>query len=120
MEDYYAIPVSNTVVERLFPSSKNTISDRRTELDAERVNKLLFLQKKLLMLKSFHKTPENEVVDIQLKRKTAEPSSSTSFQDQEQMMTVVTKKIKLVEQDNIVICDDDGEEDKENDSTDLF
>ncbi len=38
-------------------------------------------------------------------------------------MTVVTKKIKRVEQDNIVVCDSDSEEsegNKENDEADFF
>jgi len=123
VQDYYAIPASNTIVERLFSSSKNTISDRRTRLSTEKVNKLLFLQKNLLILKSFDKQAVNEVVDVQLKRKTAEPSSSTSSQNEEQVMTVVTKKIKRVEQDNIVVCDSDNEEsegNKENDEADFF
>jgi hypothetical protein len=121
VQDYFAVPASNTIVERLFSSSKNTVSDKRTRLGAEKINKILFLQKNLLKLKSFDKTPVNEVIDIQLKRKTAEPSSSsTSFQDQEQMVAAASKKIKLVEQDNIVICDDDSEENEENDGIDCF
>jgi hypothetical protein len=45
-------------------------------------------------VKSFDETIVNEIVDVQLKRKTADPSSSsTSFQDQEQMMTAVAKKV---------------------------
>ena len=100
---YYAIPASNTIVERLFSCSKNTVTDKRTRLDTEKINKLLFLQKNLSMLKSFDKTSVIEVVDTQLKRKTAESSSSTatSIEDQEQMTTVIQKKIKLVEQDDI-------------------
>jgi hypothetical protein len=38
-------------------------------------------------------------------------------------MTVVKKKIKRVEQDNIVVCDSDSEEsegNKENDEADFF
>ena len=72
-------------------------------------------------MKSFDKPAVNEVVDVQLKRKRAGPSSSsTSFQNEEQVMTVVAKKIKVVEQDNSVICDSDSEEDKENDEDDFF
>ncbi len=64
-----------------------------------------------MILKSFDKTTVNEIVDVQLKSKTAEPSSSsTSFQGQEQMITAVAKKIKEVAQDTIVICDDNSEE----------
>jgi hypothetical protein len=113
VHDYYAIPQSNIIVERLFSSSKNTISARRTRLGAEKVNKLLFLQKNLLVLKSFDKTTVNEVVDMQLKRKTTEPSSSsTSLQNEEQVVIVVRKKIKVVEQDS--------EENKENDEDEFF
>jgi hypothetical protein len=35
-------------------------------------------------------------------------------------VTVVRKKIKVVEQDNSVICDSDSEENKENDEDDCF
>ncbi|CAF3571137.1 unnamed protein product [Rotaria socialis] len=46
VQDFYAIPASNTTVERLFSSSKNTITDKGTRLGTEKINKLLFLQKK--------------------------------------------------------------------------
>jgi hypothetical protein len=36
------------------------------------------------------------------------------------MTTAVSKKIKLVESDDIVIFDDDSEEDKENDKFNYF
>jgi hypothetical protein len=54
VRELYAIPASNTIVERLFSSSKNTVTDRRTRLSAEKVNKLLFLQKNLFTLKQIH------------------------------------------------------------------
>ena len=41
----YAIPASNTVVERLFSMSKNTINEKRTNLVSEKINQLLFLKK---------------------------------------------------------------------------
>ena len=43
VKDFYTITSSNTVVERLFSTSKNNISDKRTSLNAQKVNKLLFL-----------------------------------------------------------------------------
>ena len=52
VRDLYAIPASNTIVERLFSSSKNTVTDRRTNLAAEKINKLLFLQKKSCFLET--------------------------------------------------------------------
>jgi hypothetical protein len=45
IQDFYAIPASHTIVERLFAFSKRTITDKRTSRDAEKVNQLLFLKK---------------------------------------------------------------------------
>ncbi|CAF1398655.1 unnamed protein product, partial [Didymodactylos carnosus] len=63
VRDLYAIPASNTIVERLFSSSENTVTDQRTSLAANKLNKLLFLQKNLFILKQiekdkFRKNPE--------------------------------------------------------------
>lgn len=43
--DLFAIPAANTSIERLFSASKNTVTERRTRLGADKLNKLLFLQK---------------------------------------------------------------------------
>ncbi|CAF2512166.1 unnamed protein product [Rotaria sp. Silwood2] len=122
VQKFYAIPASNTSAERLFSSSKSTISDRRTRLGTEKVNKLLFLQKNLQVLKKLDATTLNVALEVQVKRKTTEPSSSSiSIQNQEQLMaTAATKKFQMVEQDNIFICDDDIEEDKKKDEIDSF
>ena len=45
------IPASNTSVERLFPTCKNTITDKRTKLGGEKLNKIMFLQKNMNILK---------------------------------------------------------------------
>ncbi len=78
----------------------------------------LVLKKNLSVLKSFDKISVNEVVDIPLKRKTAESSSSTPVQNQERMIPVVAKKSKLVEDEeyNIAISGDNSEENDELDS----
>jgi hypothetical protein len=56
--DILAIPASNTSVERLFSSCKNTITDKRTKLGADKLNKLMFLQKNMNILKEkFGPTP---------------------------------------------------------------
>lgn len=52
--DIYSIPALNTTVERLFYSAANTITDRRTTLNPEKVNELLFSKKNLLLLKECH------------------------------------------------------------------
>ena len=46
-----AIPASNTSFERLFSTCKNTITDKRTKLGGEKLNKIMFLQKKMNILK---------------------------------------------------------------------
>ncbi|CAF4924712.1 unnamed protein product [Rotaria socialis] len=68
VRDLFAIPASNTTVERLFSSSKNTVTDRRTSLSGKRGNELLFLQKNLLSLQRIDKDASIRNKE-QLKRK---------------------------------------------------
>ena len=42
-----SIPATNTSVERLFSHSGNTVTNRRTRLDADKVNNLLFIKRNL-------------------------------------------------------------------------
>lgn len=49
--DVLAIPASNTSVERLFSSCKNTVTDKRTKLGAEKLNKLMFLKHNMHLAK---------------------------------------------------------------------
>jgi len=121
VQDLYAVPASNTTVERLFSSSKTTVTDKRTRLDAEKINKLLFLQKNLVLLKSFDENQINEVHTIETKRRIGGQLSSTiSCRNEEEPVTTTTKKFKVDDEDDIVFCNDDCEEDKENDETDFF
>ncbi|CAF1443450.1 unnamed protein product [Didymodactylos carnosus] len=57
------IPASNTSVERLFSSTKITVSDRRTRLGAEKIDKLMFLKKNLIPLKDMFdsKSPSSKI-----------------------------------------------------------
>lgn len=55
VKSIYCVPASNTTVERLFSAAGNTITDRRSNLDSERVNKILFLNKNLLQLKAIER-----------------------------------------------------------------
>jgi hypothetical protein len=45
------IPATNTAAERLFSASGKTITNTRTRLSAEKVDKLMFIKKNLSMLK---------------------------------------------------------------------
>ncbi|CAF4791876.1 unnamed protein product [Rotaria socialis] len=68
VRDLFAIPASNTTVERLFSSSKNTVTDRQTSLSGKKGNELLFLQKNLLSLQRIDKDASIKNKE-QLKRK---------------------------------------------------
>ncbi|CAF3679222.1 unnamed protein product [Rotaria socialis] len=46
------IPASNTSVERLFSSCTNTTTDKRTRLGADKLNKIMFLQKNMNVLQN--------------------------------------------------------------------
>ncbi|CAF0799476.1 unnamed protein product [Adineta steineri] len=122
VRDFYAIPASNTNVERLFSSSKNTITDKRTSIGAEKVNKLLFLQKNLELLKSFDRNKLNEENIDEKKRKISQESSSimSNQNDEQSIITTTSKKFKMGNEVDIVVCDDDDEEDKENNELDFF
>jgi len=49
--DVLAIPASNTCVERLFSKSKAMITDKRTSMGVEKIDRLLFLRKNLNIFK---------------------------------------------------------------------
>ncbi len=117
VQDIYAIPAANTIIERLFSSSKNTITDKRTSLGTEKVNKLLFLQKNLNLLKQIDQQSTNEVSTAANKRKmTLHASCTTLYDNQESVVTAtVTKKVKMND-DDILLCEDD----QENNQIDYF
>jgi hypothetical protein len=76
----YAIPASNTVVERLFSASKNLISEKRTNLASEKINQLLFLQKNYKLLKQL-------LLESRRKR-TISMSSTTTISSEDSTCTV--------------------------------
>ena len=103
MRDLYSIPASNTSVERLFSSAGNTSSDRRTNLNPDKVSKVLFLNKNLLLLKELDR---QQSVSIEKKRKIRAMSASLSssshntytHDEQEQLSSSSsssTKKIRI-------------------------
>ena len=103
--------ITNTTIERLFSSSKNILIDKRTSLGAEKINKLLFLQKHLASLKKFDKYIINEAPTNGIKGKIADQdktSIETASHNQEQIKTSTTaKKTKKDEAAIIVLYDDD-------------
>ena len=63
--DVLAISASNTLVERLFSSCKNTVKDKRTKLGHEKLNKLMFLQKNLYPIKRMFDFNSNQAKDCE-------------------------------------------------------
>jgi hypothetical protein len=57
------IPASNTCVERMFSVSGATITEKRTRLTIEKIDKMLFLNKNLAYLKSLHESNGKELAD---------------------------------------------------------
>ena len=65
-----SIPASNTEVERLFSAAKFTVSARRTRLGAEKLNKLIFIQKNLASLRQLD--GEQDIPKVIEKRKSVD------------------------------------------------
>lgn len=84
--EIYSIPASNTMIERIFSASKNVVTAKRTSLDCEKLNQLLFLQKNLHQLKQFE-------CDASRKRNTL--TSSTNTVSSEEFLCTIPKQQRL-------------------------
>jgi hypothetical protein len=80
----FAIPSSNTIVERLFSSSKNVVTEKRTRLGASKINELLFLQKNLNTLK--------ELINNNNRKRTLSMSSTTTASSDESSYTTAKQQ----------------------------
>lgn len=89
-----AIPASNTEVERLFSCSKMTVTDKRTRLDPDKLNKLIFLRKNLHSLKKL----EEKNGDIR-KRKSFDECGSDDEGEGEQTTPSISKKHRIEDHD---------------------
>jgi hypothetical protein len=69
------IPASNTAVERLFSYSGNTITCKRTRLGVQKLNKLMFLKRNMMVIKNLGQgSIKNNVDKLTEKRRREEPS----------------------------------------------
>ena len=94
----FAIPASNTVIERLFSALKNTVSDKRMSLGDEKINKLLFLQKNFSTLR--------ELRDETSTKRTYSMSSMTTISSEGSMCTAA-KQQRLDDEDSYSNSDGD-------------
>ncbi|CAF2054163.1 unnamed protein product [Rotaria magnacalcarata] len=80
-----AIPASNTSVERLFSSAKLTVSDRRTRLGIEKIDKLMFLKKNLTPLQRMFDS-KNSATSICSKRKSSDIDKNDINDDDDELL----------------------------------
>ncbi len=102
-----AIPASNTEVERLFSCSKLTVTDYRTRLGAEKVNKLTFLRKNLHSLKQLDE--KIKVAENGRKRKSIDEHECESEDDEQQTPSSILKKYRI-ENENVISSEDELED----------
>ena len=99
-----AIPATNTTVERLFSHSGNTITNRRTRLDADKVNNLLFIKQNIRTLREIYPP----AIEQASKRKSNLLSTDSTSS------TTPSKKIKLmVETEEVDEATTDKDDDDE-------
>jgi hypothetical protein len=103
-----AIPASNTEVERLFSCSKMTVTDYRTRLGAEKINKLTFLRKNLHSLKQLDE--KIKVADNGRKRKSIDEHESENEDDDEQQTPSSILKKYRIENENVISSEDELED----------
>ena len=63
-----AISASSSEVERLFSAAKFTVSDRRSSLGTEKLNKLIFIQKNLALLQELERETNTQLANAKRKR----------------------------------------------------
>ncbi|CAF1518711.1 unnamed protein product [Adineta steineri] len=100
-----AVPATNTSVERLFSHSGNTITNRRTRLDADKVNQLLFIKRNIRILKGLYPS----AVEQCTRRK------NSSASDDATPSTTPNKNLQLIvgrEEINQAIADEDSGHDQ--------
>jgi hypothetical protein len=97
------IPATNTSIERLFSDSGNIITDRRTRLDTDKINSLLFIKKNMRILKEIYPS----VVEVCKKRKLDLSSVDSTH------CATSTKKLKFTTE-NQELNEDSTEEDDDN------
>ena len=73
-----SIPATNTSVERLFSHSGNTITNRRTRLDADKVNNLLFIKRNMRILKEIYSPAVKQCIKKKISVISSDSTPSTT------------------------------------------
>lgn len=91
----YAIPASNTIIERLFSKAKNVVTEKRTRLDCEKINQILFLQKNMKTLKELSNNEFRRKRTASMSSSTTTTSSSATTMSSEESACTVPKQLRL-------------------------
>lgn len=106
-----AIPASNSAVERLFSSTKTMISDRRTRLGAEKIDKLMFLHKNLIPLNDM--LDSKDVSATMSKRKADTKLNDDGDYD-------IFKKVKTAKENDNNLLSDEYESEQEDSEIEIL
>ena len=105
-----AIPASNTSVERLFSSAKNTVDDHRTRLSIEKIDRLLFLQRNEPAFKKMESSTDSDFDNSQgSKRKVMDypdkENDATSKKKKDEEPNIFDELFAILEEENDDRCD---------------
>ena len=105
-----AIPASNTSVERLFSSAKNTVDVHRTRLSIEKIDRLIFLQRNKISFKKIASAAESDLENRQgLKPKATDPPDTqhndTTKKKKEEEPNIFDQPFAILEEENDNRCD---------------
>lgn len=109
------IPASNTCVERMFSVSGATIIDRRTRLDVDKIDKMMFLNRNLVYLKSLRYSNEKDSQDDTSHPAPASNKRTLSMNISE---SVAKTKRKRLSTGNVIVVEEDEESQSSDDCDD--
>ncbi len=121
------IPASNTCVERMFSTSGATVTEKRTRLAVDKIDKMIFLNKNLVYLKSLRELNQKNL---------SEDSTDALFSSNKRSLStdilqspLQAKRTRMSRDDEatfsnryeqIQLDDDEDDEDCDHDDEDLF
>jgi hypothetical protein len=123
------IPTSNTCVERMFSVSGATVTEKRTRLAIEKIDKMIFFNRNLSYLKSLHETNRKESLDdtshplfISNKRVLSTDLSSSSSATKRGTFSTNNEAMSSEQYEQTQLDDDhdDDDHDDDEDDEDIF
>ncbi|CAF4712316.1 unnamed protein product [Rotaria sp. Silwood1] len=117
------IPASNTYVERIFSVSGATVTEKRTRLSIEKIDKIMFLKKNLAYLKSLRESnqkgsPEDTADPLSISSKrTLSTDLSQSLQTKKRRLSTDDAAMFNEQYEQMQSDDDDGDYERQEKTT---